>query len=98
MSRTSLNCWTGQTDPLPSAPASDPRATYAWYNACMRIVPWSVVLLICASCGNIPNAPLPSEFDHGLIVIYPGASSVPLEESFWLLGLRAAGIDQAVDG
>src|SRR5207248_1378404 len=56
------------------------------------------VALSCASCGTIPSEPLPSELDRGLIVIYPGASSAPLEETLWLAALRGVGIHQAIEG
>src|SRR5262245_54459476 len=51
------------------------------------------------ACSVDLTDPAPDQqLDKGLIVVYPGASSEPLEETFWLLAMRAAGIDQAVDG
>lgn len=53
---------------------------------------------LCGSCGTIPDGPLPAERDKGLIIFYAGASSVPLEETLWFVGLRLAGMDQAIEG
>lgn len=54
--------------------------------------------LLCNSCGTTPSEPPPAELDRGLIIFYAGASSVPEEEILWFIALRAAGIDQAIQG
>src|ERR1043165_3873014 len=60
------------------------------------------VVLLCplalASCGVFdPVDPAPDELARGLVVLYPGGSSEPAELSLWYAGLRAAGIDQAIE-
>src|SRR4051812_12825810 len=71
----------------------------------MRSKPsWKLTILSAAAlagagaCGGVsPPAATPDELSRGLVVLYPGGSSEPMEMIFWYAGLREAGIDQAIE-
>jgi pimeloyl-ACP methyl ester carboxylesterase len=64
-----------------------------------RVIPLFCVLPLTASCGVIPDIPDPSAGrDLGMVRMYAGASSDPLEFILWPFGLRQAGVEYALEG
>ncbi|MEE8169293.1 MAG: hypothetical protein V3T70_01985 [Phycisphaerae bacterium] len=58
------------------------------------------LLTLTASAGCDTLAPLPAtpeQLDQGLIVLYPGASSAPIESVAFIAALRNAGIARAIE-
>ncbi len=54
--------------------------------------------LLLASCWiQTPPAPTVEELDKGLIVLYPGISSLPSDMIKWYDAFRAEGIDRAIE-
>lgn len=57
-----------------------------------------VLLLSIVGCGVLePPAPSEAELDNGLIVMYPGALNTTFEMYGFYAGIRAAGINQAIE-
>lgn len=56
-------------------------------------------LCFAAGCDTGGVLPRPSnpELERGLVMLFPGGSSIPEELSAWVAGLRAGGIDLAID-
>jgi pimeloyl-ACP methyl ester carboxylesterase len=63
-----------------------------------RIAVWSLFLLAggCADAWR-PDEPTAEEYDHGLIVLYPGVYNTHDEMLSLYAALRAAGIDKAIE-
>lgn len=57
-----------------------------------------LVLMACPACDVwAPPEPTQEELDRGLIVMYPGALNTKTEMVGFYYGLRAAGVDQAIE-
>ncbi len=61
---------------------------------------WTFVLIVPLVSGcwiQTAPPPTPEELDKGLIVLYPGISSLPSDMILWYEAMRADGVEQAVE-
>ena len=63
-------------------------------------LPWAMLLVVSLNAGCwIENAPpaTEEELDKGLIVLYPGISSLPSDMILWHKAMREDGVEQAIE-